>query len=82
MNREKWKEDAFFCAAAIIRKTEGPFLAEHILPQVVAKIGPPEEPRNFGPVMRWLVTEGYIKHAGFAKAKTSNGSPKYRWERT
>lgn len=44
-----------------------------------AGMPPPRTPRNWGAVTKRLQREGHIASAGFAPAKSSNGSPKVAW---
>jgi hypothetical protein len=54
-------------------------VAETLLADVVARIGPPKDARSFGPVMRDLHRAGIVSPSGYAPAKTSHGSAKIRW---
>ena len=76
-----WQDAAYFATRRLLRKTEGAWMAEEILPNVIAKIGEPNDRRSFGAVVRRLRLDGHVQPAGVGRARTSHSSLKTRWER-
>lgn len=57
-----------------------PFLAEDVRQEAERDgMAPAPDGRAWGHVMRAAAAAGYIKSCGFARAKSSNMSPKVQW---
>lgn len=54
-------------------------LAEELLDQVAPIVGEPNDRRAWGRVIQLLAGEGALKHVGYRRARSSNGSPKPVW---
>lgn len=76
-----WQEDAVECARQYAAGRGGDtFLAEDV--RYWARINglpEPPEPRAWGAVIRAASKAGYIRRAGYGKARSSNLSPKVLW---
>lgn len=81
MDKYAWQAAAFYSAKRIISRKyrNRAFLAEHLLADVIKDIGETVDFRAFGGVVRSLSADGFIKRAGYAAAKSSNGSIKPKW---
>lgn len=82
MNKDEWLSAAHFSARKMLRrwKDKRPFVAEVLLAAVEMDIGPANERRWFGAVIKEMSQSGVIIHKGFAPAKTSHGSVKKLWQ--
>lgn len=77
----KWSEQADkYVTMMIDRRGFKPFLFEEMV-EAAKRDGVPEPPdgRAWGGVARRLAKKGLIRNMGYAKAKTSNLSPKVLW---
>lgn len=81
MDKYAWQAASFYSAKRIIaRKYRAKsFLAEQLLIDVVKDIGETTDFRAWGNVIRSLATDGFIRHNGYAAAKSSHYSPKKVW---
>ena len=81
MDKYAWQAASFYSAKRIIaRKYRAKsFLAEQLLIDVVKDIGETTDFRAWGNVIRSLASDGFIRHNGYAAAKSSHYSPKNLW---
>lgn len=76
---DEWK---IACCAVVMGLATGhTFLAEDVRGGVADAGYHVHDNRALGPVMLRLAKEGLIEQAGFARAKSSNLSPKVLWRR-
>jgi hypothetical protein len=72
----QWAQNASFwigvCAG-------GTFLIEDVRGDVETHVGPPNDPREWGVATKLAEREGTIRKVGYAKTRSSNGSPKVLW---
>lgn len=81
MDKYVWQAASYYSAKRIIaRKYRAKsFLAEQLLIDVVNDIGETTDFRAWGNVIRSLASDGFIRHDGYAAAKSSHYSPKKVW---
>jgi hypothetical protein len=73
-----WIEE---CVALLAEwsRGRGQFLAEDFVASGLCT--PPAEPRAWGAVFQCAARRGILRRAGYARARSSNLSPKVLWER-
>ena len=81
MDKYAWQAASYYSAKRIIsRKYRAKaFLAEELLREVIKDIGETADFRAWGHVIRSLASDGFIRHEGYAAAKSSHYSPKKVW---
>lgn len=84
MDKQAWQSAAFFTAKRLIanKYRYKSFLAEHLLADVVARVGDVYDRRAWGTVIRTLSSDGLIYSVGYAPAKSSHGSGKKLWNKS
>ena len=84
IDKQAWQNAAYFTAKKIIANKYRckVFLAEELLADVVKAIDDVYDRRAWGGVIRTLSADGFIRHHGYAPAKSSRGSIKPVWRKS
>lgn len=77
---EAWGEEALACVLDYSQSVEQAFLTEDVREAFADRISEPHDGRAWGHVMRRAARLGAIRKAGYASARSSNGTPKVLWE--
>lgn len=83
METKEWVKEAseVFSHYAAVEALGHPFLAEDVRENAYRYgLIDPEDPRLWGQAARRALKDGGVVRAGFASARTSNGSPKVLWK--
>jgi len=80
--QDEWMEAAVeFACGWVLASPRSFFMTEDVVEDAKETIPQPRDLRAWGPVMKRVETLGYISKAGYAPARTSNTSPKVRWQK-
>ena len=79
-DEEGWTRQALGMLTAFANLAQGAFLIEEARVWAIhCGLPPPDEPRAWGAVTRMAVARKRIEKVGWAKARSSNCSPKFLW---
>ena len=77
---EGWTDKAYQLLQDFLRVQQGvPFLAEFFVGWAKSRIEAPHDPRAWGKPVQRAARAGLIERVGYAKANSSNRSPKALW---
>jgi len=77
---EQWGDEALDCVLDYSESVDTPFLTEDVREAFSDRLIEPHDGRAWGHVMRRAARLGAIRKAGYASARSSNGTPKVLWE--
>ena len=76
MSKEQWKAQAYAALVRFAKRARKPFTIERARSAIGQRIDQPKELRWWGSVTQTAIKQGVIKPCGWARARSSHGSPK------
>jgi hypothetical protein len=79
---QNWSLQAFQLVLEFVRKSRHPFLTEEAREYAYLHgLTPAPDDRAWGHIIKSVERDGYIQHAGFGLAKSSNSTAKVLWRK-